>query len=128
MNLLLDTHSFLWFIAGSSRLSERAHLVIENTDTQLNLSVASLWEMAIKISLGKLHLGKPFVELIGAQLSQNDIGIMHISIEHTAAVIEMPFHHRDPFDRLIIAQAQVEKLPIVSADSAFDAYKIQRIW
>ena len=81
-----------------------------------------------KISLGKLHLGKPFGELIPAQLFQNRIGIMHITIEHTAAVIEMPFHHRDPFDRLIIAQAQVEKLPVVSADSAFDAYEIQRIW
>ena len=128
MSLLLDTHSFLWFIAGSSKLSRRARLAIENPETELYLSIASLWEMAIKISLGKLHLGEPFGELVPAQLSQNGISLLQISVEHTAGVIQLPFHHRDPFDRLIIAQAQSENLPIISTDSVFDAYDIERVW
>ena len=128
MSYLLDTHSFLWFIAGSSRLSKNARSIIENTDIQLYLSIASLWEIAIKISLKKLHLGESYDNLIPIQLSQNSINLMQISVSHTAAVIELPFHHRDPFDRLIIAQAQIEELPIISTDSAFDAYKIQRVW
>lgn len=128
MSLLLDTHSFLWFIAGSSKLSEPARLSIENPETELYLSIASLWEMAIKISLGKLQLGEAFGELIPAQLSQNGISLLQISVDHTAGVIQLPFHHRDPFDRLIIAQAQSENLPIISTDSVFDAYDIERIW
>ena len=128
MSYLLDTHSFLWFVAGSSRLSKNARSIIENTDIHLYLSIASLWEMAIKISLKKLRLGEPFGNLIPAQLFQNNIILMQISVSHTAAVIELPFHHRDPFDRLIIAQAQVEELPIISTDSVFDAYDIQRVW
>ena len=84
--------------------------------------------MAIKISLGKLHLREAFGELIPMQLSQNGISLLQISVEHTAGVIQLPFHHRDPFDRLIIAQAQREKFPVVSADPAFDAYDIERVW
>ncbi len=128
MNYLLDTHSFLWFIAGNAKLSDRTRLLIENTDTQLYLSIASLWELSIKISIGKLFLKEPFEKIIPAQLAQNSIDLLQISIEHTAALIELPFHHRDPFDRLMIAQAQVEQLPIISKDSAFSAYKIQQIW
>ena len=128
MSYLLDTHSFLWFIAGSSKLSKKARLLIESTDTELYLSVASLWEMAIKISLGKLYLKEPFEDLIPAQLSLNGINLLQISVKHTAVVTKLPFHHRDPFDRLIIAQAQTEELPVISTDSAFDAYEIQRVW
>ena len=128
MNCLLDTHSFLWFIAGSSKLSERTRLLIENTDTQLYLSIASLWELSIKISIGKLFLKEPFEKIIPAQLTQNSIDLLPISIEHTAALIKLPFHRRDPFDRIIIAQAQVEQLAIIGKDSAFSAYEIQQIW
>jgi PIN domain nuclease of toxin-antitoxin system len=84
--------------------------------------------MAIKISLGKLTLGQPFEAFITEQLARNAIGLLSINLEHTAAVINLPFHHRDPFDRLLLAQAQVENLPFISSDPAFDAYGVQRIW
>ncbi len=128
MKLLLDTHSFLWFISGSDRLSKTARKLIEDSSNQPLLSMASLWEMAIKVSIGKLELGRPFEELIPEQLNLNGIKVMDIQIEHVAKVTQLPFHHRDPFDRLLIAQAQVAAIPIVGADEAFDGYAITRIW
>ena len=128
MKLLLDTHTFLWFIGGSDRLSQTARSLIEDRDNQPFLSMASLWEMAIKTSLGKLELSLPLEELIPEQMSLNGIGLLGIHIEHVAAVAQMPFHHRDPFDRLLIAQAQIEELSIVGADGSFDAYAITRLW
>ncbi len=127
MKLLLDTHAFLWFIGGSSDLSTSARLLIEDTNNQPHLSVASLWEMAIKISLGKLTLGQPFEKLIAEQLNHNGIEILGISLPHAAAVITLPFHHRDPFDRLLIAQAITEKIPLVSCDTVLDAYGVTRM-
>jgi PIN domain nuclease of toxin-antitoxin system len=128
MNLLLDTQAFLWFINGDTRLSEEARELIEDVDNPLFLSKASLWEMAIKISIGKLELAEPFGKLIPAQLTLHDIIILPIEIEHINEVIALPLHHRDPFDRLIIAQAIVQKLPLVGADSQFDKYQISRLW
>jgi PIN domain nuclease of toxin-antitoxin system len=128
MRLLLDTNAFLWFIVGSPRLSQRARIMIEDETNTLYLSVASLWEIAIKISLGKLHLAQPFGTLIPQQLSQNDISLLDITPDHASYVITLPFHHRDPFDRLLIAQAQVEQMPIVGRDPAFDAYPVARLW
>lgn len=128
MKLLLDTHSFLWFIGGDSKLSVHARMLIENTSNQSVLSVASLWEMAIKVSIGKLSLGQPFETIIPHQISVNGIELLKISFPHTAVVATLPFHHRDPFDRLLIAQAMVEKIPIVSCDIAFDTYAITRLW
>ena len=128
MRLLLDTHSFLWFISGSTNLSPTARTLIEDASNQPLLSVASLWEMAIKLSLGKLSLAQPFEVLIPQQMRLNGIKLLGIEIEHTAAVSKLPFHHRDPFDRLLIAQAMVEQMPIVSADTAFDTYPIKRLW
>ncbi len=128
MRLLLDTHSFLWFISGSDRISETARGLIEDSDNQPLLSMASLWEMAIKVSIGRLDLAHPFEELIPEQMILNGIGILDIRMEHVAGVVQLPFHHRDPFDRLLIAQAQVEAVPIVGADEAFDAYAITRMW
>ncbi len=84
--------------------------------------------MAIKVSIGKLELGRPFEELIPEQLNLNGIKVMDIQIEHVAKVTQLPFHHRDPFDRLLIAQAQIAAIPIVGADEAFDGYAITRIW
>ena len=128
MKLLLDTHSFLWFIGGHSNLSPTARTLIEGTDNQPLLSKASLWEMAIKVSLGKLTFAQSFERLIPQQIELNGIELLTIEMEHLAVVAQLPFHHRDPFDRLLIAQAKVEQIPIVGADSQFDAYAIERLW
>ena len=128
MNLLLDTHTFLWFIAGSSNLSKKARTLIEDADNQIFLSSASLWEIAIKISLGKLKLVDSFETFIPQQLEVNGIEMLNIAISHTAVVAQLPFHHRDPFDRLLIAQAVAEEMPIVSGDEEFDKYEITRLW
>jgi PIN domain nuclease of toxin-antitoxin system len=128
MNILVDTHSFLWFIAGSSQLSSRARSLIEDPANQPFLSVASLWEMAIKVSLGRLSIGPPFEAFITQQLELNGVELLPIQARHVAVVATLPFHHRDPFDRLLIAQAQVEQMPLLGVDSAFDAYAITRLW
>ena len=128
MRVLLDTHSFLWFIAGDIRLSPTARRLIEDVDNQPLLSMASLWEMAIKLSIGKLHLGRPFETLIPEQMHLNGIQPLPIEMDHVMVVARLPFYHRDPFDRLLIAQAMVEQIPIVSGDPAFDLYPIQRLW
>ncbi|MBV9387184.1 MAG: type II toxin-antitoxin system VapC family toxin [Chroococcidiopsidaceae cyanobacterium CP_BM_ER_R8_30] len=101
MKLLLDTHSFLWFIDGNFKLSINARMLIEDVSNQSMLSVASLWEMAIKVSIGKLSLDQPFETLIPREMSLNSIGLLEISFSHTAVVATLPFHHRDPFDRLL---------------------------
>jgi len=128
MNLLLDTHSFLWFIEGSPHLSQTARTLIEDPTHQPFLSIATLWEMAIKISLGKLEIKQPFEPFISEQLHLNGIELLDIRLPHLASVVTLPFHHRDPFDRLLIAQAQVEQMSLVSSDSAFDVYSITRLW
>jgi PIN domain nuclease of toxin-antitoxin system len=128
MKLILDTHAFLWFIMGSSRLSKKARELMENSNNERLLSIASLWEMAIKVSLGKLTLAAPFEVLIPQQLKLNGIELLNIKMEHTATVAMLPFYHRDPFDRLLIAQCMVERLPLLSADESMDNYPIKRIW
>lgn len=128
MRLLLDTHTFLWFIADHPSLSQRAKDLIEDGANDVYLSIASVWEMAIKVSLGKLTLGGSFGSYIPEQLHLNSIDTLSITIAHAAAVATLPLNHRDPFDRLLIAQAHIEGTPIVSADTAFDAYSIVRLW
>ncbi len=128
MRILLDTQAFLWFITDDPKLSVFARSLIENPDNDRLLSIASLWEIAIKMSLGKLELENPFEELVPHQLELNDIDVFAIEIAHLKKVAVMPFHHRDPFDRLIIAQSLVEQLPIVSIDTKFDDYGIERLW
>lgn len=128
MRLLIDTHSFLWFVGGSDRLSPKARTVIEDLDNEVLLSVASLWEMAIKVGLEKLKLSGPYGEFIPEQLGLNEIGVLHAELPHLTQYIELPHHHRDPFDRLIIAQAIEEKVPVVGTDSAFGDYDIEMIW
>jgi PIN domain nuclease of toxin-antitoxin system len=128
MKLLLDTHTFIWFIMGSPDLSANARALIEDMANEKFLSVASLWEIAIKMSIGKLTLSAPFDVLIPQQLSLNGFELLNIEIEHAAVVATLPFYHRDPFDRLLIAQGMVEKMPVVSIDAVFDAYPIKRLW
>jgi PIN domain nuclease of toxin-antitoxin system len=127
MQLLLDTHTFLWFVNDSPRLSVTAKGLIES-DVDLWVSVASLWEIAIKVSVGKLTMPRPIDEFIPQQIAANDIEILPIEFSHIAAISTLPFHHRDPFDRLLIAQSMIENVAIVSADSIFDSYGIHREW
>jgi PIN domain nuclease of toxin-antitoxin system len=128
MNVLLDTHSFLWFIAGDVRLSAPAQALIEAPENDLFLSMASVWEIAIKYSLGKLTLAQPFGDVISAQIDANGINLLPLEVAHTVQVTALPFHHRDPFDRMIVAQALVENLPVISVDPALDLYGIKRLW
>jgi len=128
MKLLLDTHTLIWFIEGNPALSMTARRHIEDTSNELYLSVASLWEMAIKVSLGKLTLAQPLGTLIPQQLALNSIQLLNITVSHVAEVASMPFHHKDPFDRLLIAQSLVEGMPIIGVDTVFDAYGVSRIW
>ena len=128
MRLLLDTHAFLWFIAGDSKLSATARAAIEDPGNEKLVSAGSLWEIAIKISLGKLTLAEPFGVIIPRELARNGFAILPIQPTHADRISRMPFHHRDPFDRLLIAQAQEESLELVSLDPQFDAYGVRRIW
>ncbi len=127
MKLLLDTHTFLWFIDDNPRLSARAKGLLES-DADLLLSVANLWEISIKVGIGKLALPQPLDIFIPQQLTDNAVEILPVSLAHLNVVSKLPFHHRDPFDRLMIAQAMVEQLPIVSVDTTFDSYSVKRFW
>jgi PIN domain nuclease of toxin-antitoxin system len=127
MTLLLDTHALLWFLSNSPKLSTNGKATIEAAD-EVFVSIASLWEIAIKVGLKKLDLPQPFDEFVEGQLAMNDIMVLDISIVHLKALPNLPRHHGDPFDRLLIAQALIEKIPLVSADAAFDAYDMTRIW
>lgn len=128
MKLLLDTHALLWFLGGSDRLSARARTTIEDLSHTRLFNVAGAWETAIKVSLGKLDLDVPFTRLIPGELHANAIDLLPIRPEHIVAVTNLPFHHRDPFDRMLVAQAMVEGATLVSADAVLDAYGIPRIW
>lgn len=128
MRALLDTHCFLWFAWEDARLSDRAAGVIEDPDNEVYLSWAAVWEIAPKVSLGKLHLGQPFDRFIPEQMGQNGIRFLPMDLSSFHRVSTLPFLHRDPFDRLMICQCLEEDLPILSADTLFDAYGIRRIW
>ena len=128
MNLLLDTQSLLWFVLDDSRLSQKARQSIISADGPVFVSPASLWEIAIKISLGKYALPAPFAAFWDDQLLTNNFTLLPISMSHTARVVDLPFHHRDPFDRLIIAQSLVEGTPVASSDEMFDRYGVKRVW
>jgi PIN domain nuclease of toxin-antitoxin system len=128
VRLLLDTHAFLWFILDDAKLSNPARALISDPDNIVQVSPASYWEMAIKISLGKYALPEPFATFMEHQLAINDFGVLPIEPKHAAVLTELPFHHRDPFDRMLVAQALGEQIPLVSADSALDAYTLTRLW
>ena len=128
MNYLLDTSTFLWFIEGHGRLSPQACRIMESEEHDLNLSVASLWEMAIKTSLGKLELPKPIDIFIQQQLALTAVTLLDIHPVHAFTVVDLPFHHRDPFDRLLAAQCLCENLTLIGPDEVFDRYGISRTW
>lgn len=127
MKLLLDTHAFLWFVGGHRRLTRRARRAMEETGTTLYVSAASVWEMAIKASLGRLTLPLPVMDYMQEKTAAG-FKILPVEWTHAAAVETMPFHHRDPFDRLLAAQALTERIPLVTGDPAFAPYGVITIW
>ncbi len=128
MNLLLDTQIFLWLEGDPARLSPAARNACTEVNHVLWLSVASVWEMQIKISLGKLRLGRPLAETVAGQQAANGLRLLPVQLEHALAVGNLPAHHKDPFDRLLIAQARHENWEVVSADAEFRAYPVRVIW
>ncbi len=128
MRLLLDTHVLLWWVEDDPQLSVAARTVIGDADNLCYVSLVSAWEMSIKAGLGKLDLAVPVLDYFQQHLPGNDFKPLGISLEQVTRVQHLPFHHRDPFDRLLLAQAQQERLTMVSADAVFSNYGIERIW
>jgi PIN domain nuclease of toxin-antitoxin system len=128
MKLLLDTHTFIWFVFNAADLPASTRDLLEDEASDLYFSHASVWEMAIKVSIGKFSFSQRVTDLVEAQTQKDDIQLLPIKLSHLDLIESLPLHHKDPFDRLLIAQAQVENLPVVSIDDAFDRYGINRIW
>lgn len=131
MKYLIDTHVFIWFMEGNPSFSPIAKSIILNKNNEIFISIASLWEISIKNSIGKLLISKKFNELSNV-LYNNLIEILPITFSHTVENNQLPFHHRDPFDRIIVAQAIIENVNFISADAVFDNYlkgkSVSRIW
>ena len=125
MKLLLDTHIFIWWAHQPERLSPAVLSALNDEANDLLLSVASVWEMQIKIQLGKLKLRLPLKALVKNQQETNDLTVSPVTLTHVLAVGDLPFHHKDPFDRLLIAQSIQEDLTLVTADSQFSAYSVK---
>lgn len=128
--LLLDTHTFLWWINSSyvHFLSRKVQTVLSDDNNQLYLSMASMWKIAVKMSIGKLNLSQPLETFLVNQLETNNVNLLNITLPHAVRVATLPLHHRDPFDRLLVAQSLVEELPLLSKDDRFDAYGVVRLW
>lgn len=130
-NFLLDTHTFLWFVSGSPKLSIHARNVIENDCHEIYLSIASLWEISIKVSIGKLQIQGDYETVID-DLNSNNINLLPLNFVHTVCQTQLPFHHHDPFDRILVSQAMTEELYVISYDKIFDLYlaesSITRVW
>jgi PIN domain nuclease of toxin-antitoxin system len=128
MKLLIDSHALIWYVDQDHLLSPAAHAAITDPTNDLLLSSGSVWEIAIKVGLKKLTLSQPYRIWIEKAMADLGLEILPITIEYAEAQAFLPNHHKDPFDRLLVAQARVEGLPIVSADVNFDSYGITRIW
>ncbi|OFX13902.1 MAG: twitching motility protein PilT [Alphaproteobacteria bacterium RIFOXYD12_FULL_60_8] len=128
MKLLLDTHTFLWWVSDAPELSEAARTAITNPNNTCYVSVASGWEMSIKSSLGKLKLKKPIERFLTEQMQKNSFLLLNIELHHVTKVESLPFLHRDPFDRLLVSQAKAERMTLITADQALSAYGIRCLW
>ena len=128
MNLLIDTHALIWFAEDSPGLSKAARAAIADKSDHAFCSVASIWEIAIKLSLGKLRMSLRLEGGFDRLLEKNGLHILPVEYRHAARVAALPWHHRDPFDRLLVAQAMVEGMTVISHDAQLDAYAIDRIW
>jgi PIN domain nuclease of toxin-antitoxin system len=127
MKALLDTHAFLWALAGDERMSRLARDTFAGP-IGLSLSIASVWEILIKVRSGKLNLPRPAGPYVLRKLAENGIEMLPISIDHLLALERLPMHHRDPFDRMLIAQSLEENLPIITSDPLFARYDVRLIW
>lgn len=131
MQYLIDTHTFLWFTEGSSELSVKATNLIQDKNNEIFISIASLWEISIKAATGKLEIIGSY-DLVIEDITDNQMEILPINFPHTVVQNQLPFHHRDPFDRIIASQAMVENMDLISIDSIFDRYfedkDVKRIW
>jgi PIN domain nuclease of toxin-antitoxin system len=128
VRLLLDTHAFLWWVSDDDALTPAARAAISDPANACLVSAASAWEIAIKVSIGKLTVAGDVRRFLPEQLAANGFEQLPISVTHAARVADLPFHHRDPFDRLLAAQALEERLPILSADTVFRKYGVKRVW
>lgn len=131
MRLLLDTHAVLWFYLDDPQISAAAKAAIIDPANESWVSPASFWEVAIKVSIGKYAIAQPFEDFWHGAVAMNAFRVLPISVRHAAAVSTLlypPNHHRDPFDRMIVAQAMVEGMSLVSCDQVLDAYGVARIW
>ncbi|OGQ00812.1 MAG: twitching motility protein PilT [Deltaproteobacteria bacterium RBG_19FT_COMBO_52_11] len=128
MKILLDTHAFLWWITDDQKLSSRAREVISDAENELFFSAASGWEISIKVQLGRLKLPEEPERFIPEQLRLNFIRSLPIQMRHALFVSTLPNHHRDPFDRMLVAQAQLEEMSILSADLQMSRYQVELIW
>lgn len=128
MRLLLDTHTFLWFVLNDPSLSPEAERLIIDPLNEIEISPATYWEIAIKIGIGKYSLAEPLSSFMEREIVTNRFRVLHIEPRHVAPLTNLPFHHRDPFDRLLVAQAMTEQIPIVSIDAVLDAYPVTRLW
>jgi PIN domain nuclease of toxin-antitoxin system len=128
MRLLLDTHALLWFVWNHPKLSATARSLISDPKNTLLLSAASIWEVAIKVSIGKLTLADPYDVFMNQAINTTGLTLLPIEVRHAALMTSLPFHHNDPFDRMILAQALAEKLSLLSADALFDTYGVSRLW
>jgi PIN domain nuclease of toxin-antitoxin system len=127
-DFLLDTHSFLWFVWNDAKLSAPARSLIIDGKNRIALSLAGCWEISIKAGLRKLQLGEPSGSFLTRETARNRVELLSIELMHVAEVESLPHHHRDPFDRLLIAQARCEGLTIISADETLDRYGVTRVW
>jgi PIN domain nuclease of toxin-antitoxin system len=128
MRILLDTHTFLWFVLKDPQLSRLADTLIAEPTNDIIVSPATYWEIAIKVGKKKLDLLAPYDDFMKQGIDGNDFKILPIETKHTSLLTTMPMHHKDPFDRLIISQALAEQIPVVSVDLEFDAYGVTRLW
>jgi PIN domain nuclease of toxin-antitoxin system len=128
MNLLLDTHVFIWLLEDESRVPPDALRECENPENQLHLSIASVWEMQIKVAAGKLVFKRPLAEIVEQQKNENGISILPISLAHIWQLAKLPVHHNDPFDRMLVAQATADKLTLVTADRHMARYPVELLW
>ena len=127
MEVLLDTHAFLWFITGDKQLPVRVINQIADTDNRCFVSIASIWEIVIKLSVDKLEIRGGF-DTIEDFLDNNDVEILPVNFPHTKRLLKLPHHHNDPFDRMIISQSLVEKMPVITKDKFFKYYSVKIIW
>lgn len=128
MRMIVDTHSLIWALDSPSNLSQRAALALQDPNNELLLSAASIWETAIKYSHGKLKLSLPYRQWLDKAIVDLSLTIVPVTVEYAERITNLPKHHKDPFDRMIIVQALVDKLPVICADPHFDAYGVPRIW